>query len=213
MKLTLLSISTTTILLLTGCRGIHPSTPDIYPYEPHTKVTEASEPVIFKTKSGKYLVPTSKSGHYEEYLGHKPKPVIIEKVVEKEIIKKVFIEKPIIVEIPVEKIVEKRVEVPVEKIVEKRVEVIKKVPSKCVPLPKNPHYYYRHIKYNKVGVDINANYPIVVEKKCNILDVNNNKIGQEPIKKVLPAKRKDANFYYMENGDKISKECVKEIKK
>jgi len=74
-----------------------------------------------------------------------PPPTVVEKIVEKEVIKEVpvekIVEKEVVREVPVEKIVEKvvevekRVEVPVEKIVEKIVEV-EKPPRTTVVVPE-----------------------------------------------------------------------------
>ena len=80
-----------------------------------------------------------------------PPPTVVEKIVEKEVIKEVpvekIVEKEVIKEVPVEKRVEKEVvrEVPVEKIVEKVVEVekrvevpVEKIVEKIVEVEKPP---------------------------------------------------------------------------
>jgi len=68
-----------------------------------------------------------------------PPPTVVEKIVEKEVVREVPVEKIVEVEkrveVPVEKIVEKRIEVPVEKIVEKIVEV-EKPPRTTVVVPE-----------------------------------------------------------------------------
>lgn len=72
---------------------------------------------------------------YELPVDRDPEPVVVEKIVEREVPVEKIVEKVVIREVPVERIVEKIVEreVPVEKIVEK---VVEKVVVKEVPVEK-----------------------------------------------------------------------------
>jgi len=85
------------------------------------------------TNMDKFIVDMVIQGLNIEKYGNSP---IVPQVIEKEVIKEVEIEK--IVEVPVEKIVEKVVEVPVEKIVEKTIEVpVEKIVEKEVYITNN----------------------------------------------------------------------------
>jgi len=85
------------------------------------------------TNMDKFIADMVIQGLNIEKYGNSP---IVPQVIEKEVIKEVEVEK--IVEVPVEKIVEKVVEVPVEKIVEKTIEVpVEKIVEKEVYITNN----------------------------------------------------------------------------
>ncbi|MFN7656470.1 MAG: hypothetical protein ACK5OW_01645 [bacterium] len=106
------------------------------------------------TNMDKFIVDMVIQGLNIEKYGNSP---IVPQVIEKEVIKEVEIEK--IVEVPVEKIVEKVVEVPVEKIVEKTIEVpVEKIVEKEVYITNNEEVEKLTLDITKLKEDNKKSY-------------------------------------------------------